>query len=106
MNPEPGFDLHPGAAQDITEIWEYIADDSVPAARRFRMEIFDAISSLVPFPNQGHKRPDLTNRPLRFRSVRDYLIAYAPEEKPLLVIAVLHGRRNPQAISIILEQRQ
>ncbi len=106
MNPEPGFDLHPGAAQDITEIWEYIADNSVPAARRFRMEIFDAITSLVPFPRQGHKRPDLTKRPLRFRPVREYLIAYAPEERPLLVIAVLHGRRNPQAISTILKQRQ
>jgi plasmid stabilization system protein ParE len=65
-----------------------------------------AISSLVPFPHQGHKRPDLTTRPLRFQAVRDYLIAYAPEEKPLLVIAVLHGRRNPQAISTLLEQRQ
>lgn len=71
MNPEPGFDLHPGASQDITEIWEYIADDSMPSARRFRLEIFDAISSLVAFPHQGHKRPDLTNRPLRFRLVRD-----------------------------------
>ena len=106
MSPEPRFDLHPGAAQDITEIWEYIADDNVPAARRFRMEILDAISSLVPFPHQGHKRTDLTTRPLRFRPVRDYLIAYAPEEKPLLVIAVLHGRRNPQAISTLLEERQ
>jgi antitoxin ParD1/3/4/toxin ParE1/3/4 len=106
MSPGPGFDLHPGAAQDITEIWEYIADDSVLAAGRFRMEIFDAISSLVPFPHQGHRRPDLTKQPLRFRQVREYLIAYAPEEKPLLVIAVLHGRRNPQAISTILEQRQ
>jgi plasmid stabilization system protein ParE len=57
MNPEPDFDLHPGAARDITEIWEYIADDSVPAARRFRMEIFGSIASLVPFPHQGHKRP-------------------------------------------------
>jgi plasmid stabilization system protein ParE len=106
MNPEPGFDLHPDAAQDITEIWEYIAENSVPAARRFRVEIFDAISSLVSFPHQGPRRPDLTNRPLRFRLVRDYLIAYAADEKPLLVIAVLHGRRNPQAISTILEQRQ
>lgn len=70
------------------------------------MLIFDAISSLVPFPHQGHKRPDLTTRPLRFQSVQDYLIAYAPEEQPLLVIAILHGRRNPQAISTILEERQ
>jgi antitoxin ParD1/3/4/toxin ParE1/3/4 len=106
MSFKQGFDLHPGAAQDITEIWEYIADDSVLAAGRFRMEILDAISGLFPFPHQGHKRPDLTTRPLRFRPVRDYLIAYAPDEKPLLVIAVLHGRRNPQAISTILEQRQ
>ena len=106
MNPEPGFDLHPGAAQDTTEIWEHIADDSVLAARRFRMEIFDAISSLVAFPHQGHKRPDLTTRPLRFQAVRDYLIAYAPDEAPLLVIAVLHGRRNPNAIAAILEERQ
>jgi hypothetical protein len=66
----------------------------------------EAIGGLVAFPHQGHKRPDLTTRPLRFQSVRDYLIAYAPEEKPLLVIAVLHGRRSPQAISTILEQRQ
>ena len=106
MNPEPGFDLHPGAAQDIIEIWEYIANDSVPAAARLRIGIFDAISSLVPFPQQGYRRPDLTNRPLRFWPVRDYLIAYAFEEKPLLVIAVVHGRRNPQAISTILEKRQ
>ena len=80
MSPKPGFDLHPGAAQDITEIWEYIAYDNVPAARHFRMEIFDAISGLVPFPHQGHKRPDLTERPLRFRPFREYLNAYAPEE--------------------------
>jgi antitoxin ParD1/3/4/toxin ParE1/3/4 len=106
MNPAPGFDLHPGAAQDITELWEYIAENSVLAASRFRMEILGAIASLVPFPHQGHKRPDLSTRPLRFQAVREYLIAYAPDEKPLLLIAVLHGRRDPQAISAILEKRQ
>lgn len=106
MNFGLGYDLHPGAAQDITEIWEFIAEDSPLAARRVREQIMDAIGKLVPFPNQGHKRPDLTTRPLRFRVVRDYLIAYAPEEKPLVVIAVLHGRRDPRAIAAILEQRQ
>jgi plasmid stabilization system protein ParE len=106
VSREPGFHLHPGAAQDITEIWEFIAEDSPLAARRIREEILNAIGKIVAFPHQGHKRTDLTTRPLRFQTVREYLIAYAPDENPLLVIAVLHGRRNPRAIASILGQRQ
>ena len=63
------------------------------------------LRSLVAFPQQGHSRPDLTARPLRFQSVRDYVIAYAADEKPLIVIAVLHGRRSPRVIAAILRQR-
>ena len=32
------------------------------------------------FHVKGHRRSDLASRPLRFRRVRDYLIAYAPDE--------------------------
>jgi hypothetical protein len=38
--------------------------------------------------------------------VRDLLIAYAPDEKPLLVVAVLHGRRNPRVIAALLRTRE
>jgi plasmid stabilization system protein ParE len=55
--------------------------------------------------NLGHKRPDLTSRPLRFTVVREYLIAYAPEEKPLWVVAVMHGRRSPRVMAAILRGR-
>ena len=82
MNAGQGFALHPLAAEDITEIWEYIAEDSPPGARRVREERLSAIRALAPFPNQGYKRPDLASRPLRFTLVREYLIAYAPEESP------------------------
>src|ERR1035441_733916 len=99
MNAEPGFALHPLAAQDITEIWEYIAEENPSAARRVREDILSTIRALVPFPNQGLKRPDLTRRHLRFTLARDYLIAYAPEEKPLWVVAVMHGRRSPRVRS-------
>ena len=98
------FVFHPEALADLDEIWEYIADDSIDAADRVREEIFEAIGLLVKFPNQGHVRPDLTSRPLRFRAVREYVIAYAPE-KPLAVIAVLHGRRNPRVLAAILKGR-
>ena len=64
MTAPQGFALHPLAAQDITEVWEYIAADNPLAARRVREEIYRAIRGLVPFPGQGHTRPDLTSRPL------------------------------------------
>jgi plasmid stabilization system protein ParE len=102
----PGFELHPLAARDITEIWEFIVADSVAAARRVREDVLAAIRALVPFPHQGHRRPDLTSRPLRFKRVRDYLIAYAPDEKPLWVVAVMHGRRSPRVMAAILRGRE
>lgn len=72
-------------------IWEYIAKDNPDAAGQVRDEIVSGIEALIPFPHRGHARPDLTARPLRFIVVREYLIAYAPDEKPLWVVAVIHG---------------
>ena len=106
MTAGQGFALHPLPAQDITEIWEYIAEDDPLAARRVREEIHSAIRALIPFPNQGRKRPDLTSRPLRFTLVHDYLIAYAPDQKPLWVVAVMHGRRSPRIMAAILRGRE
>lgn len=106
MTDDQAFNLHPGAAHDITEIWQFIAEDNPIAATRFREDILDAIRKLVAFPHQGHRRSDLTARPLRFQTVRDYLIAYAPDEKPLVVIAVIHGRRNPRIMAAILRARE
>ncbi|HET6181231.1 MAG TPA: type II toxin-antitoxin system RelE/ParE family toxin [Candidatus Sulfotelmatobacter sp.] len=63
------------------------------------------IQSLVPFPYVGHVRPHLASRPLRFQTVREYVIAYAPDEKPLTVVAILHGRRSPRVIAGILRTR-
>lgn len=96
-----GFQLHPGAADDIAEIWLFIAQDNLRAAVRFREDILGTIRSLTAFPHQGYKRPDLTGRPLRFQPIREYLIAYAPDEKPLLMVAVIHGRRNPRVLAVL-----
>jgi plasmid stabilization system protein ParE len=99
------FVLHPEAYADLNEIWEYIAADNLDAADRVIEEIYEAITSLVRFPQTGHPRPELTSRPLRFQVARDYVIAYAPDEKPLAVIAILHGRRNPRVLAAILNRR-
>src|SRR5437588_7934417 len=100
-----GFVLHPDGLADLDEIWEFIAGDNLTAADGVLEEIYKAIGALVTFSQVGHSRPDLTSRPLRFQPVRDFLIAYAPDEKPLLVVAVLHGRRNPRVIAALLRER-
>jgi plasmid stabilization system protein ParE len=100
-----GYAFHPEARLDLDEIWEFIRADSLDAADRVVAEILSAIGTRVSFPASGHKRPDLTSRPLRFILVREYLIAYAPDEKPLWVIAVMHGRRDPRAMAAILRGR-
>lgn len=101
-----GFVLHPDALADVEEIWEFIATDNVDAADRTVEEVFEAITSLVAFPQIGHSRADLTSRPLRFHPVRNFLVVYAPDENPLLVIAILHGGRNPRVIAALLRERE
>ena len=102
----PGVDLHPEAAQDIDDLWAYIAGYSPLAAERTVQKLLEAIRGLAQFPHQGHRRPDLTSRPLRFKVVRDYLIAYAPAQRPIWVIAVMHGRQDPRIMAAILRGRE
>ena len=78
-----GYALHPEAFTDLDGIREYIAEDNPDAADRVMTEIFDGIRALVASPHQGCRRPNLTSRPLRFKLVREYVIAYAPEQTPL-----------------------
>jgi plasmid stabilization system protein ParE len=100
-----GFVFHPEALVDLEEIWEFIAAGNLEAADRILSALREAMRSLATFPRMGHTRADLTLRPLRFHPVRDFLIAYAPDESPLVVIAVLHGRRNPRVIAALLRER-
>jgi plasmid stabilization system protein ParE len=101
-----GYVLHPEALLDLDEIWEFIAQDDIEAADRVIADFLDTIRALVNFPQQGTRRPDLTSQPLRFKRVRDYLIAYAPDEKPLWVVAAIHGRRSPRVMAAILRGRE
>lgn len=101
-----GYALHPEAFADLDNIREHIAQDSPDAADRVIEELFDGFRSLAVFPYQGFRRPNLTSRPLRFKLVREYVIAYAPETQPLWVVAVIHGRRSPRVMAAILRGRE
>lgn len=101
-----GYAFHPDAFADLDEIWEYIARENLDAADRVLADIHGVLRTLAASPHIGHRRPDLTARLLRFHVARDeYLIAYAPDENPLWVVAILHGRRNPRLIAAALRDR-
>src|SRR4051794_29617674 len=103
---EAEFRLHPEAAQDITDIWEYIASDSLQAARRVREGILEAIRNVVQFPHRGHRRPDLTTRPSAFYSRLELPDCLCTRETPLGVIAVVPGKRRPRVMAAIPRGRE
>ena len=94
------FRLSAEAAGDLTEIFDYIAEDSIAAAQRVRADIHDQLKKLAQTPGMGHRRPDLTSEKLLFWPLYSYLIIYQPASNPLHVVAVLHGRRDVRRILV------
>ncbi len=100
------FRFLPEAEADLQEICDFISRDSPDAADRVREELYEVLSRLlVAFPSSGHRREDLTRLPLRFWNVRNYLIAYATEDSAILVVAILHGSRDPATLAAIPSER-
>jgi len=97
------FQLAEAAILDIDEIWGYLFDrENAVAADHVVSELFAGFYRLAANPLIGHRRTDLTNRSVLFYKVFSYLIVYEPTTRPILVAAVLHGKRN---VSRILSQR-
>ena len=94
--------LSPEALEDLQNIWDFVASDSVNAASKLQDRLFDAFESLARFPGQGHTRTDLTSRSVRFWPVGAYLVAYRLHRDMLQIVAVLHGARD---VAVVLRQR-
>ncbi len=95
------YQFTPQAADDLVEIWTFIAGDNPQAADRVEAAIFQACDLLADSPLAGRIRADLTSLPVRFWVVypySNYLIVYDPERKPLQVIRILHGARDLPAL--------
>lgn len=91
------FVLTPRAEQDIGDVWDYMASDSIAAADRVLAALEKAICRLAKTPGIGHVREDLAGRRHRFL-VYSYLIVYRLETKPLQVIRVLQASRDVQSL--------
>ena len=49
-------------------------------------------------PEMGHRREDLTSRPVRFWSIDRYMVIYKPEPLPIEIVRVVSGRRDLPAL--------
>ena len=92
------FILTPSAEQDVSDVWDYIAGDSIEAADRVLEALERALHKLAKNPGIGHSREELADRRHRFFPVHSYLIVYRFETKPLQVLRVLHAARDVQSI--------
>lgn len=53
--------ISPCASADLTEIWSYIADDSVANADAFIDKLYETIQLLARHPGSGRRREDLAS---------------------------------------------
>ena len=92
------FQLTARAAEDLNEIWDYIAGENIAAADRVLVALERMMVRLAQDPEIGHWRTDLADKRHRFIAVYSYLIVYRPGTQPLQVLRVLHAARDVQEI--------
>ena len=66
-----------------------------------RYALLAACRRLAEHPGIGHRREDLTDKPVRFYPVYSFLIIYDPASYPLAIVRVLRGAQD---IVTILER--
>jgi plasmid stabilization system protein ParE len=89
------------AKQDLAEIADHIAESSgLSPAEQVVGELRRGFQLLAEHPEVGHVREDLPDDPeVRFWSVYSYLIVFVPAARPLAVVSILHGARDPKHIA-------
>lgn len=90
------YRLAPAAENDLALIFDYIAQRNPDAADRLMDAMVQAFDRLADHPKLGHRRTDLTDLPVRFWTVREYMIVHRGEEH-IEILRVLHGRRDVAA---------
>ena len=93
-----GYVLVPEARNDLLEILDYIADESVDSALRVHGRFVEIFELLAKNPDVGHYREDLTSRPVRFFPVYSYLVVYLDGTSPLQIVRVLGGSQDVETI--------
>src|SRR5437879_2277848 len=83
------------AERDLNQTIAFLIDEAGPVvARRMLHEIRDAIRLIARYPGLGHRRRDITQKPLKFWLVHAYLIVYDAAPRPIEIVRIVHGSRH------------
>lgn len=93
-----GYALTAQAEADLEEIADYLLERNPAAAMRLIADLESAFDRVAAFPASAPERKDRTQRPVRFLTVRGYIVVYRPDARPIEIQRVLHGARNADAL--------
>ncbi|MGO4832352.1 type II toxin-antitoxin system RelE/ParE family toxin [Rhizobiaceae sp. 2RAB30] len=88
------YRLTPRAQRDMRDIWRNIALDNEKAADKLLNRLFDKFELAAGHPEMGPVRPELSET-ARILIEGRYIAIYEPAPYGILVIAVVHGMRDP-----------
>ncbi len=91
------FDVSPAALHDLEEIRDYIAKDSPPRATKQIEKLYDRFHTLASMPGAGRLRPNL-GADVRSFAIAPYVVFYRLQGDVVLVMRVLHGARDVDAL--------
>lgn len=83
----------PRAVEDITDIWDYIADDSLDQADAWVDRLTEQFQVLAEQPLMGRLRGELAPR-VRSLPFGRYVIFYVSLDDGIDVVRVLHSARD------------
>lgn len=88
-----GWRWRPLAEADATEIWNWIAADSVGAAMAVLGRFEDVARMLAAYPEAGADRSELAEG-LRSFPVSGYVLFYRSVGNTVEIVRVIHSRRD------------
>jgi toxin ParE1/3/4 len=89
--------ISPRASEDLTEIWSYIADDSLANADSFIDKLYETMQVLSRQPGSGRHREEIAPGIQSFPFGR-YIIFYRAVTRGIEIVRVLHGARDIENI--------
>jgi len=81
------------AENDLNEIIDYIAQDSLEYALSFYEQVRERVENLIQFPKMGRIVPELDEPNLRELILRNYRIIYRISGKRIQIVRIIHGSR-------------
>jgi toxin ParE1/3/4 len=89
----------PKAAQDLDEIFNFIAGDNPEAAEHVHQTVLRTADFMAQYPKEGKRIRNASARHAQIRwlvvpKFRNYLIFYQPLQDTVMVVRVLHAAQD------------